>query len=140
MKSLLFSVLRVRRVAAVLAMAAVCGPAAAATPAELLAAYAAQAGIPASAQRGEKLFSTQFGRDLGLTCASCHGDNPTRRGRNELSGKPIAPLAPSANPARLTDAKAVEHWFRQNCLDVIGRECTPAEKADVMTWLITLKP
>lgn len=139
MKSL-FSISRTSCVAAVLAMAAVCGSARAATPAELLAAYVAQAGTPASAQRGEKLFSTQFGRELGLTCASCHGENPARAGRNELSGKPIAPLAPSANPARLTDAKAVEHWFRQNCRDVIGRECTPAEKADVMTWLLTLKP
>jgi hypothetical protein len=30
----------------------------------------------------------------------------------------------------------VEKWFTRNCRDVLGRECTPAEKADIMAWLI----
>jgi hypothetical protein len=30
--------------------------------------------------------------------------------------------------------------FRMNCKDVVGRECTAAEKADVLSWLLTVKP
>jgi hypothetical protein len=30
----------------------------------------------------------------------------------------------------------VEKWFRRNCNDVLGRTCTPSEKADVMAYLL----
>lgn len=128
--------------AAALAVAGFLGApnALAATPAELLAAYTAQAGAKPSAERGQKLFTTDFGRIMGLRCASCHGANPTGRGKDEVSEKPISPLAPAANPARFTDKSKVENSFRLNCNDVVGRECTALEKADVMTWLISLKP
>ena len=112
----------------------------AATPAELLAGYSAQAGGAASAERGQKLFSTNFGRDLGLSCASCHGALPTKPGKDVVSEKPIAPLAPAFNPKRFTDKAKVETNFNQNCKDVVGRVCTPGEKADVLAWLISLKP
>jgi mono/diheme cytochrome c family protein len=112
----------------------------AATPAELLAAYAAKAGATPSAERGQKLFTTDFGRQMGFRCASCHGPVPLGRGKDEVSEKPIAPLAPAANPARFTDKAKVENAFRMNCKDVVGRECTALEKADVMTWLLSLKP
>ena len=112
----------------------------AATPAELLAGYSAQAGGAASAERGQKLFSTNFGRDLGLSCASCHGALPTKPGKDVVSEKPIAPLAPAFNPGRFTDKAKVETNFNQNCKDVVGRVCTPGEKADVMAWLLSLKP
>jgi hypothetical protein len=110
------------------------------TPAKLLAAYTAQAGTPASPERGQKLFTTNFGRELGLSCASCHGKAPQKSGTHALTEKTIAPLAPAANPARFTDRTAVELNFRINCRDVVGRECTAAEKADVLSWLLTLKP
>jgi Domain of unknown function (DUF1924) len=122
---------------------AAAGPAWAAqntTPAQLLAAYTAQAGVPASPERGEKLFNANFGRELGLSCASCHGKAPQKNGAHALTEKTIAPLAPAANPARFTDRTAVELNFRINCKDVVGRECTAAEKADVLSWLLTLKP
>jgi len=122
----------------VLALAA--GLAQAATPSELLAGYSALAGGPASAERGEKLFSTNFGRDLGLSCASCHGAPPTKPGKDVVSEKPIAPLAPASNPKRFTDKAKVETNFNLNCKDVVGRVCTPGEKADVLAWLISLKP
>lgn len=35
-------------------------------------------------------------------------------------------------------AKA-DKWFRRNCKDVLSRECTAAEKADVLAWLVQLK-
>ncbi|MDO8419449.1 MAG: DUF1924 domain-containing protein [Rubrivivax sp.] len=110
------------------------------TPQKLLAAYTAQAGAPASPERGEKLFNTNFGRDLGLSCASCHGSAPQRAGKHALTDKKIAPLAPAANPARFTDRTAVELNFRMNCKDVVGRECTASEKADVLSWLLAVKP
>jgi hypothetical protein len=49
-------------------------------------------------------------------------------------------MAPAFSTARFTDQAKTEKWFRRNCNDVVGRECTVSEKADVLGWLITLKP
>jgi len=127
--------------AAVFLLVALLTPAArATTPAELLAAYTAQAGTPPVPERGQKLFTTNFGRDLGFSCSSCHGAVPTGNGKDQVSEKSIAPMAPAANPKRFTDKAKVEFAFRLNCKDVVGRECTAAEKADVLAWLMSLKP
>lgn len=126
--------------AAACLLAVLAAPAMAATPAELLAGYVAKAGAPAVPERGQKLFNTNFGRDLGLSCASCHGAVPVRPGKDQVTEKPIAALAPAANPQRFTDRSKVENWFRVNCKDFVGRECTAAEKADVLAWLMSLKP
>lgn len=132
------------RAAAVLALAALAGlglnAAQAAKPAELLAVYEAQAKAPGSPERGQKLFTTNFGRDLGFSCSSCHGAEPVKNGRDQVTEKSIRPLAPAANAQRFTDQSKVDTWFRLNCTDVVGRACTAAEKADVLSWLITLKP
>jgi len=112
--------------------------ASAATPAELLAAYTAQAGAPASTERGQRLFTQNQGREW--SCSSCHGSLPTQGGRHAATGKPIAPLAPAFNAERFSDAAKSEKWFRRNCQDVLGRECRAGEKADVLAWLMTLKP
>jgi len=48
-------------------------------------------------------------------------------------------LAPAFNPERFVDAAKAEKWFRRNCNDVMARECSAAEKADVIAWLRTLK-
>ena len=108
--------------------------AAAATPQEISRGYAPAA----SPERGQALFTGRHGREW--TCASCHTANPTVPGRHAGTGKFIEPLAPAANPARLVDAARVEKWLRRNCNDVLGRECTPQEKADVTAWLMALKP
>ena len=113
-------------------------PAVAATPAELLAGYTAQAGAPAQAARGQQFFTTQHGREW--SCASCHGATPTQGGKHASTGKPVGALAPAFNPERFTDPAKTEKWFRRNCNDVAGRECSSAEKADVLAWLMTLKP
>jgi cytochrome c553 len=110
----------------------------AAVPAELLAAYTAQSGAPAAPARGEQLFKTPQGREW--SCASCHGAVPTLPGQHAATGKRIGSLAPAFNPERFTDAAKAEKWFRRNCNDVMGRECTAAEKGDVLAWLMTLKP
>ena len=78
--------------------------------------------------------------DMGGSCASCHGNPPTGKGVNALSEKPIPALAPAFNPASFTDRSKVDGWFKNNCKDVLNRECTMAEKADVLSWLLTLKP
>lgn len=110
----------------------------AAAPEHLLAGYAAQAGAAPAPARGQQLFNGTFGRDL--SCASCHGALPTQPGKHASTGKPIAALAPAFNPERFTDPAKVEKWFRRNCNDVMARECTPTEKADVLSWLLSLKP
>jgi hypothetical protein len=110
------------------------------TPAALLAEYTAKAGAPASSERGQKLFNTNFGKEFGWSCATCHGAMPTKNGKHDVSEKVIKPLAPAANPERFTDRSQVEFYFRLNCKDVVGRECTAQEKADVLSWLLTLKP
>ena len=38
------------------------------------------------------------------------------------------------------DSARVDKWFRRNCKDVLSRECTPAEKSDVIAFLLSLKP
>jgi len=110
----------------------------AATPAELLAGYSALAGVPAVPAAGQQLFTTRHGREW--SCASCHGAVPTQAGKHASTGKSIAPLAPAFNPERFTDPAKTEKWFRRNCTDVLGRECSAAEKAHVLSWLLTLKP
>jgi hypothetical protein len=108
----------------------------AATPAELAAGYAAQAGTPPAASRGEQFFTSRHGREW--SCSTCHGTPPTATGKHASTGKAIGPLAPAANPGRFTDAAKADKWFRRNCNDVVGRECTAGEKADVIAWLLTL--
>jgi len=109
----------------------------AATPAELLAGYSAQAGAPAQAARGQAFFTSKHGQQWA--CASCHGAVPTQEGQHAGTGKRISPLAPAFNPQRFTEVGKTDKWFRRNCNDVLGRECSPAEKADVLAWLMSLK-
>jgi hypothetical protein len=123
---------------ALLAGLAFVGAAAQATTAsEQAAAYAAAAGAPAQASRGQQFFTTKHGKDW--SCSSCHTATPTVEGKHASTGKPIGPLAPAFNVQRFTDAAKTEKWFRRNCNDVVGRECTAAEKADLLAWLLTLK-
>ena len=133
---------RLTRCAMLAAVAAVSlAPAAqAATPEELLANYSKQAGTAPDPARGQKLFTTNFGRDFGWSCSTCHGAVPTKPGKDDVTEKSIDPMAPAFNPKRFTDRAKVEHLFRLNCKDVVGRECTATEKADVLSWLISLKP
>ena len=105
--------------------------------AQQLARWQAQAGAPADAARGQRLFTSTHGGDW--SCASCHGKPPTGDGRHAGTGKHIAPLAPAFNPQRLTDQAKVDKWLRRNCKDVFSRECTAQEKADVLAYLMELK-
>lgn len=101
------------------------------------AARVADPAFKAAAGRGADFFRSRHGAEW--SCGSCHTDNPASIGRHASTGKPIRPLAPAANPLRLTDEAKVEKWFRRNCRDVLGRECTPREKADLVAWLISIQ-
>jgi hypothetical protein len=107
------------------------------TPQDQLQRWSAQAGAPGQAQRGQAFFTRTHGREW--SCASCHGEPPTRDGEHASTGKRIAPLAPAANPKAFTDTARAEKWFRRNCRDVLDRECTAAEKADVLAYLLRLR-
>ena len=107
------------------------------TPAAQLSAYTAQAGEPARPARGQQLFNMKHGKEW--SCASCHGAPPTGDGKHAATGKAIQPLAPAFDAERFTDTAKADKWFRRNCNDVIGRECTAGEKADVLAWLMTFK-
>jgi len=48
-------------------------------------------------------------------------------------------LAPNANPARFTDEAKADKWFKRNCNDVLDRDCTAQKKAEVLSWLMTVK-
>lgn len=107
------------------------------SPSAELERFAAEAGRSAVAGRGQQFFVSKHGQEWA--CASCHGEVPTRNGRHASTGKPLEPLAPAFNPKSLTDTARVDKWFRRNCKDVLGRECTAGEKADVLAWLNSLK-
>lgn len=108
------------------------------TPAAQLQRWSAEAGSPGSASRGQAFFSRKHGGEW--SCASCHGAPPTRQGEHANTGKAIAPLAPAFNPKGFTDTAKTDKWFRRNCNDVLSRECTAVEKADVLAYLTNLKP
>lgn len=100
--------------------------------------WTVQAGAPANAARGQTFFNAKHGGEW--SCASCHGTPPTQQGKHASTGKAIAPLAPAFNPNAFTETAKVDKWFRRNCKDVLKRECTAIEKADVLAYLVGLKP
>ncbi len=122
---------------ALILAAALAGTAWAGTPQEQLGALSAQAGRSPNGAQGQQFFNAKHGREW--SCASCHNAQPTGEGKHANTGKTIAALAPTFNPERFTDPAKSEKWFRRNCNDVLARECTAAEKADVLAWLMSLK-
>ncbi len=124
--------------AATLTLASLAAQAADTSPAQQLQRFTAEAGAPAQAQRGERFFNQRHGGDW--SCSSCHGQPPSRAGKHASTGKAIEALAPAANPQAFTRVAQVDKWFRRNCKDVLQRECSAAEKADVLAYLMSVKP
>jgi cytochrome c peroxidase len=128
------------RKALVAATVLLAAPASAETPESLMRGYAEQARTTSasyagpSPAAGRRLFHQQP-RDW--SCATCHTDQPAATGRHAITGKTIAPLSPVANPERFRDAAKVEKWFKRNCTDTLGRLCTSAEKADLISFLLS---
>ncbi len=90
-----------------------------------------------SAARGEAVFRTPWGGGDARTpsCTACHTGDPRQPGRNAKTGRPIDPVAVSVNPRRFTDKAEVEKQFARDCRSVLGRECTPLEKGDYITFM-----
>ncbi len=106
-------------------------------------AAAAKAADPAfqgfSAERGKAFFqgTHKGGKPDSPSCTSCHTADLTKSGRTR-AGKDIGPMAASKAPQRYTDPANVEKWFKRNCGDVLGRECSVTEKGDVLAYLLSL--
>ena len=99
-------------------------------------AAARQPGFTPSAKRGETLFRQRFAHnDRMPACTSCHTDSPLNAGQHAVTGKAIRPLAVAANGERFADPAKVEKWFGRNCKEVVGRACTPGEKADFVAYM-----
>ena len=107
------------------------------SPAQQLERFSAQAAAPGQAERGRVFFTSRQGGEW--SCASCHGNPPTGPGKHASTGKSIDPMAPAANPNVFTDTAKVDKWFRRNCKDVLQRECSAGEKADVLAYVIGLR-
>lgn len=99
-------------------------------------AAAQQPGFTPSAKRGEAFFHQRFAiNDKMPACTSCHTDSPLNVGQHAVTGKAIRPLAVAANSERFSDPAKVEKWFGRNCKEVVGRACTPGEKADFVAYM-----
>lgn len=105
-------------------------------------ASAAKAADPAfagfSAARGKTLHTQNFtgGKVDTPSCTTCHGKDTRAAGKN-LMGKTIEPVAVSVAPTRYTDPAKVEKWFKRNCNEVLGRECSPKEKGDWLSFMLS---
>lgn len=126
---------------ALMALASV-NPAFAETPGSLVFGYAAEAakatpGFAPSAKRGQSFFTKEWGVSQKMpNCTVCHGKNLKVDGKHVITDKRIDPFSPAANQERFTSSAKVEKWFKRNCNEVVGRECTAAEKADFIQFVI----
>ncbi len=104
----------------------------------IIKGFAANAKTAFSAKRGQALFEAKKGGGKPDTpsCTTCHGASPLMVGKTR-AGKLIEPMAVSATPERFTDPKKVSKWFRRNCKSVLGRECSPQEKGDYLTYMLS---
>lgn len=93
-----------------------------------------------SAEDGKVFFNREIGvKGKKVACASCHTANPANTGKHIVTGKPIRPLAPAVNPKRFSDLDKVEDKFVEHCNEITGSDCTAQEKANFITYLITVK-
>jgi len=114
------------------------GSARAAAVDELLQQYEAQGGRNFSAPAGEQFWDhpvTDAKSGEQRRCSLCHSTDLRRVGKHATTGKAIEPLAPSANPQRLTDKEKIEKWLVRNCKWTLGRECTAQEKGDALVFI-----
>jgi cytochrome b len=89
-----------------------------------------------SAEEGKKLYFSELVQDgQRISCSTCHTASPRAQGRSP-AGKVVEPLSPAVNPDRFTNPADVEKWFKRNCKQVLGRECTAEEKGHFTTFVL----
>ena len=107
----------------------------------LVSNFQKEAGVKAfSAEDGKKLFNSKkmhSQKNEERSCTTCHTADPSKQGKT-IVGKIIEPISPAVNKERFTDPKKVEKWFKRNCEWVLERECTPKEKGDFITYMMSL--
>jgi hypothetical protein len=101
---------------------------------DLLTKYQSQGAKEFSAEIGKSAWSKETGKEK-RACTSCHGSDLTLTGKHVKTGKIIKPMASSTNSARYSKEKKIEKWFKRNCKWTWGRECTPQEKGNFLTYL-----
>ena len=106
--------------------------------ARMLEGYRTEGAAEANAAHGRQMWQekhVQRRSGKQVSCATCHTPDLTQAGSHARTGKRIEPMAPSVNPARLSDPAKIRKWFRRNCKWVLGRVCTPQEKADFLAFI-----
>ncbi len=128
----------------IIALLGVCGllfsTIAAATPESdvLLQKFWAEGAGAANPEKGRTDWAREvMVKDEKLSCSTCHTTNLAQEGKHHTTGKTIGPMSMRTNPERYTSVKKMEKWFKRNCLDVLGRECSAQEKTDFLTFLLT---
>lgn len=115
-------------------------PVAMATPASdaLLAKYKAEgvSKIDAAKAKSDWTKETKDADGELISCSTCHGTDFSKAGKHRKTHKVIEPMSARVNKDRFTDEKKIEKWFKRNCNDTWGRECTSQEKADFLTFLL----
>lgn len=125
-----------------LSLALFASPMAWATPASdtLMSQYKSEGATGFDAERGKTAWTKEVKNTEGETrsCTACHGDDLSKQGKHEKTKKVIEPMAHSVNAERFTDEKKIEKWFKRNCKEAWGRECTSQEKGDILKYLLSL--
>jgi cytochrome b len=89
-----------------------------------------------SAEEGKRIYLAEHVQDgQKVSCSTCHTASPRSQGRSPV-GKVVDPLSPAVNPDRFTNPADVEKWFKRNCKQVLGRECTAEEKGHFTTFVL----
>lgn len=102
----------------------------------LLAKYKSAGVTRTDAAKAQKDWTTEVVVDgEKMSCSTCHGTDFSKAGKHHKTGKVIEAMSPRATADRFTDEKKIEKWFKRNCKDAWGRECTAQEKADFLTFL-----
>jgi hypothetical protein len=102
----------------------------------LLAQYKAAGVTKTDAAKAKKDWMTEVDVDgEKMSCSTCHGTDLSKAGKHHKTGKAIEAMSPRVTIDRFTEEKKIEKWFKRNCKDAWGRECTVQEKADFLTFL-----
>ena len=119
---------------------------------EMMDKYKAEGAGPFSAEAGKKMwtqvipFEKKGEMMKDRSCSTCHGTDLTKPGKHAKTGKEIAPMTLSAvsvnrkgeTEPRFSKAKKIKKWFKRNCKWTYGRECTPQEKGDFLSYFKSL--
>lgn len=125
--------------AMMLAIGLLAAPVAFATPAtdSLLAQYKSEGAGKADPAKAKQDWTREVEVDgEKMSCSTCHGNDFSKAGKHHKTGKVIEPMSRKVNAERFTDVKKIEKWFKRNCKDAWGRECTAQEKTDFLTFLL----